>query len=397
MHQRPSLTGKIKAVVVDIDDPLQRGRIRVQAPELFSDPETNEVVPSAWIEGSGASGGGSGAFSIPQVGSPVWVENQYTSGGELWQLIWSPGRFGSNDVPATAKGVDDNSSGALKASSTYRVLDSTGTLTTVQSTPQGFMDAKYADSRVLKTPGGLVFELDDTPGAARFHLFHPTGSFIEMSDAGVLVERATKVIRETRSGTKHFTGGNKTTSIQGDRLGVVEGNWLEQVGGGVSLKTFSTNLESSGPTNIQSSGNMTFDSNGSTTITATHHVELAAGGNVATVAGGNIHASATGNYEVLGIKGVRLVSAVGISLNSTTGTVVAPPGTDALAVPVARSTSLISVIGSLNVLVAQLALAFTSLAELQPAILPQAAAIEALSISLTAALADAPSLNLRCV
>lgn len=61
--------GKYRAIVVDINDPQKRSRIRVQCPKVLGDATSSwcEIcVPVAYD--------GGGDFCLPKVGETVWVE-----------------------------------------------------------------------------------------------------------------------------------------------------------------------------------------------------------------------------------------------------------------------------------------------------------------------------------
>ena len=83
--------GKYRAKVVDVKDPEQRGRIRVQCPKVLGDAKSSwcePCIPVAYDNG--------GDFSIPKVGEFVWVEfeegnpNKPIYTGGLWSYKKSP-------------------------------------------------------------------------------------------------------------------------------------------------------------------------------------------------------------------------------------------------------------------------------------------------------------------
>lgn len=83
--------GKYRAKVVDVNDPHQRGRIRVMCPRVLGDAKSSwcePCVPVAYDYG--------GDFAIPKVGEFVWVEfeegdsNKPIYTGGLWSAFKSP-------------------------------------------------------------------------------------------------------------------------------------------------------------------------------------------------------------------------------------------------------------------------------------------------------------------
>lgn len=62
---------KMRAVVIDVDDPEARGRVRARL--LNTRPPDNET---SWCTPcAGLAGGGYGIFCIPELGDEIWVED----------------------------------------------------------------------------------------------------------------------------------------------------------------------------------------------------------------------------------------------------------------------------------------------------------------------------------
>lgn len=85
--------------VVDRDDPLGLGRIRIRIPGLI-EPASN------WAWPLGSSGGGSedeGFFNVPQVGAEVAV---LFKNGSPDHPYYMPANWGDNEVPEASDGGD---------------------------------------------------------------------------------------------------------------------------------------------------------------------------------------------------------------------------------------------------------------------------------------------------
>jgi len=89
-----------------------------------------------------------------------------------------------NDNVDVVSGVSDSISGA-DVSGTEP--NSTNDLTT------------YPNSAVLETPGGHIFEFDDTKGNERVRLYHTSGSYVEIKPDGSIVQKAVNT-----TGTSHY-------------------------------------------------------------------------------------------------------------------------------------------------------------------------------------------------
>ena len=85
--------GKYRALVVDVKDPQQRGRIRVMCPKVLGDAKSSwcePCVPVAYDRG--------GDFAIPKLNEFVWVEFEE---GDPNKPIYTGGLWSTNKSPST--------------------------------------------------------------------------------------------------------------------------------------------------------------------------------------------------------------------------------------------------------------------------------------------------------
>lgn len=111
---------------------------------------------------------------------------------------------------------------------------------------------EYPMNKIMETEGGHIVEYDDTPGAERFHRYHPAGSFNEVHPDGTTVDKIVKDRYSVVLGDDflHVEGnvkvnivgnstivvnGNATTSVSGDRVDTVKGDYVVAVGGNYSV------------------------------------------------------------------------------------------------------------------------------------------------------------------
>jgi uncharacterized protein involved in type VI secretion and phage assembly len=87
--------GKYRGTVLNNVDPMQKGRLMVQVPDVSG------VIPSTWaMPCFSFTGKQMGAYMLPQIGSGVWVEFEQ---GNPDYPIWSGAWFGSvGEVPVLA-------------------------------------------------------------------------------------------------------------------------------------------------------------------------------------------------------------------------------------------------------------------------------------------------------
>jgi len=136
--------GKYRATVLNNVDPLQKGRLMVQAPDV------DALLPTTWaLPCLPFTGRQMGMWAIPQIGAGVWVEFEQ---GDPDYPIWVGGWYGSaGEVPALA-------------------------LTAVPAAP----------NFVLQTQGQTTLMLSDTPGPTGGILLKTTtGAMISINDVGI--------------------------------------------------------------------------------------------------------------------------------------------------------------------------------------------------------------------
>jgi len=216
------LFGMYRAVVEDAVDPEKRGRVRVRIWGLHTDKKTKsatEGIPSnelPWAEAclpihEGAITG-FGIFGVPLQGSHVMV---FFEAGNLDQPRYFaslPGlptaavdktkgfndpagvypkneRLNEPDYHRLARGVTDKTLVETKKSNAAKaVVTATGE---TWNEPELY-GAQYPHNLVIATHGGVVLEMDSTPGANRLHLYHPSHTFIEIGHDGDMIIRNQK-------------------------------------------------------------------------------------------------------------------------------------------------------------------------------------------------------------
>jgi uncharacterized protein involved in type VI secretion and phage assembly len=90
--------GKYRGTVVNNVDPLQIGRIQAIVPDVSGVAPTSWAMPCVPVAGINT-----GVFSVPQVGSGVWVEFEH---GDPDRPIWVGGYWGTAaEVPVLARMV----------------------------------------------------------------------------------------------------------------------------------------------------------------------------------------------------------------------------------------------------------------------------------------------------
>lgn len=138
--------GKYRGTVLNNVDPLRKGRIQVQVPDVLGIGISSWALPCLPMAGIQA-----GMFTTPPMASAVWVEFEQ---GDADYPIWVGGFWGSAaEVPAL-----------------------------VQATPPG------VQALVVQTQLQNTFLISDVPGPTGGFLLKTTsGAIISINDVGILI------------------------------------------------------------------------------------------------------------------------------------------------------------------------------------------------------------------
>lgn len=138
--------GKYRGMVLNNIDPEQRGRLLVQVPDVLGMATSSWALPCFPVTGRQM-----GFWSIPQIGTGVWVEFEQ---GNVDYPIWSGCWYGSAaDVPAMALATQPPLSSVF-----------------------------------MQTAGQTTFQLSDLPGPAGGILLKTmTGAMIAVNDVGITI------------------------------------------------------------------------------------------------------------------------------------------------------------------------------------------------------------------
>ena len=136
--------GKYRGTVVDNADPRQRGRLRLQVPDVFGDKD------STWAEAcvplAGPTGFPMGVYLVPPVGTGVWVE--FERGDRDYPVwvgcIWS-GSDSSGVPPQSREGLAASPSIVMQTRSQNRLM----------------LHGGPGDGVVLETPSGALISISE--------------------------------------------------------------------------------------------------------------------------------------------------------------------------------------------------------------------------------------------
>lgn len=316
-----------KGVVEDNADPLKLGRVRVRifgVHPISTSQVPTSALPWATVDSPTIFGGlhqGVGISSILHQGT--WVRLFFETQDDL-EVYEKPVVFSVIPGIVTSK---DTGLGFGDPSGTYPtavgVADVSGLLTGGTRPGTVYPEAEepptpstYGGNYMFSTSSGHMFEMDDSPGSARLCLFHKSGSYIEIKDAGNLIEKIINDKLQIILGNyTSFIDGNSTNKVKGnvdttilgnDNIDITGNNTMSITGNNTTSITGDDTISVTGNSKINVTGNNTVDVAGNNTVTISGSNSIStSGSSVSTISGSNTE----------NISGDKKISAAMIMLN----------------------------------------------------------------------------------
>ena len=210
-------------VVEDREDPLKLGRVRVRIYNVHSQKQSRvdtASLPFATVMSSvtGANHNKVGQAPVGiQVGTTVigfFMDGEDGNNPVIMGAIAGiPGiNVDNHDVPPEAREINLINKAQLGPE------------------PGSAYNAKYPYNKVIRTESGHVIELDDTPNFERIHLYHKSGTYVEINENGQYVSKA--------AGNRYqITAGNDVVYVQGNVTVDIKGNANINADGSTMLRT----------------------------------------------------------------------------------------------------------------------------------------------------------------
>lgn len=209
-------------VVEDRSDPLQLGRVRVRCYGWHTDNKSElptEDLPWAQpiqpITSSASNEVGRSPTGI-QIGS--WVVGFFADGKEAQKPV----------IMGTIAGIPD--------AKTHDVDSRARGINNITKTPNSTINepadpyaGKYPTNHTYKSESGHLIEIDDTENAERIHVYHKSGTFIEIHKNGDVVTQHKNGWRSVTGNDQIHVTGNMNLIVDGDLNLKVSGNYYRTV------------------------------------------------------------------------------------------------------------------------------------------------------------------------
>lgn len=186
--------GNKRGVVLDNEDPLDAGRVKIRVFGVYDDLPEDAIPWSLYSDPFMGGNSDVGGMFVPDLGSHVWV---FFEEGEQDQPVYFAGAPARSDGPMEVR-------------------------------TQG----KYPNNKVFKTKSGHTIEFDDTEGATRIRIAHKSESQKIWADNGDVEEtiKGNLLIIVDQDATIHVKG-NANQKIDGNYTKIVDGNVIEKITG----------------------------------------------------------------------------------------------------------------------------------------------------------------------
>jgi uncharacterized protein YcbK (DUF882 family) len=178
--------------------------------------------------------------------------------------------------------------------------------------PESAFRGAYPYNKVTQTESGHIIEVDDTPGSERLHIYHRSGTYIEIDANGSMVKR-------TRGSSYEIIDRNGKISIAGRADISVNGACNIFVGN-------DANIEVEGDTNLTCYNDITAQAGGKFNLSAVEEFNIASGNvNIEAYytmnqkAGDSLNISSDKIFNAYGTTGLNIESKAGTNVKSGAG------------------------------------------------------------------------------
>lgn len=192
--------GNYRGVVVDDQDPLKNGRVRIRVFSVYDDIPDLHIPWAEYVDPMMGS-----SINVPVIGTIVWV---FFDNGDHRKPVY----FGA--APSMKNNGEEH------------------------GTPDESREesSDYPKNRVYKSESGITIEIDDTEGNTRYKVSHPSGSSFELTDDGRFETTIPDGYSLNVEGDGEINaGGSLTINVGGDAAIDAGGNVTISSGGNVEI------------------------------------------------------------------------------------------------------------------------------------------------------------------
>lgn len=222
-------------VVEDRDDPQKLGRVKVRVHNFHGDKVKTPTADLQW------------AFIIMQPTSASYKKTGLSPTGLMVgsTVVGFFADSGEGQIPmilGSLPGIEDRDPTKHDVSLLAREINPLNK-NTVGPEPSSAYSAVYPYNRVYQSESGHIVEIDDTPNKERIHVFHRTGTYMEINHEGrrvnKIVDNDIEVVLKDKT---VYIQGNAKVEIKGNVDVTVNGNYNLNVSGDIKINGKTVNL-----------------------------------------------------------------------------------------------------------------------------------------------------------
>ena len=243
-----SFYGFYRGIVVDNKDPNKNGAVRLRVMPMFEGVRDNTLPWAIMADSSMGGYANAGGINVPEIGSHLFC---FFENGDFRFPVYFAG------APSLDKGVPDTpelarqSSAEVTAINSATVSDVPTATGSTWSEPQSAYNATYPKNKVFRTAKGILLEIDDTDANTRIHVYHPSGTRMEIDN-----------------------DGNEVHHVAGSDYDIVIGDHYVSIGGDQTTTVVNYELDATGNATVNIGGNCSLTVGGSATVTASGSVTV---------------------------------------------------------------------------------------------------------------------------
>lgn len=211
--------------VEDINDPDELGQVKVRVPDIHGDMPIDNLPWATMVTPVNSA-------SLMEVGiAPVGLKV-----GSMVFGFFADGK--EYNIPVIVGSINKINGGDKSKHDVSRLARGINTVRKkpLGPEPESAYKAKYPYNKTVTTESGHVIEVDDTPGQERIHLYHKSGTYVEINKDGRMVTRVQGDEIEVDSKNKElFVSGNMRVTINGNVDMKVNGNYNVSAGGNYNI------------------------------------------------------------------------------------------------------------------------------------------------------------------
>lgn len=309
-------------IVEDREDPKMLGRVRVRVHNLHTPDKVQlptDLLPWATIVMAPTSAGIREVGISPtglMVGSTVFG---FFADGEMAQVPM---------ILGTIAGIPNNDEDQHEVTQLARGKNNVAKAI-LHPEPDSKYKAKYPYNKVITTEGGHAIEIDDTPGAERIHVFHKSGTYVEIDSEGTRVD---KTVGDQYS----IMVGDHDVRIMGDLDIEVNSNARVQIDGNADVIVY-------GDLDAKVFGETSLVAEGSLTVMSQSDVIVRSAANVSVYTPGTLSLESLGNLTIRGgqidIETPLLNIKTGATVSTTAGSFQITSGSIGISTPLMSTTA----------------------------------------------------------